>query len=81
MAKLFGRDYTRQELLERCGSIDQFGGAKKVTLADGDEAGVEAVLRGRLNIRFVVQDRYDSDPPAARDKNDLSAIGALAYKL
>ena len=45
------------------------------------EAGVEAVLRGRLNIRFVVQDRYDSDPPAARDKNDLSAIGALAYKL
>lgn len=44
MAKLFGRDYTRQELLERCGSIDQFGGGKRVTLADGDEAGVEAVL-------------------------------------
>jgi len=44
MAKLFGREYTRQELLERCGSIDQFGGAKKTVLANGDEAGVEAVM-------------------------------------
>jgi len=44
MAKLFGKEYTRQELLERCGDIDQFGGATKAVLADGDEAGVEAVL-------------------------------------
>ncbi len=44
MPRLFGREFTRQELLERCGDLDQFGGATKVVLADGDEAGVEAVL-------------------------------------
>ncbi len=55
MAKLFGRTFTKKELLERCGSIDQFGGAKKVTLADGDEAGVEAVLfRTGSGLSFTV---------------------------
>ncbi|MBM3501897.1 MAG: DUF4432 family protein [Armatimonadetes bacterium] len=44
MPRLFGKDWTRQELLERCGDVDQFGGATKATLADGDEAGVEAVF-------------------------------------
>ena len=44
MARLFGKEFTRQELLERCGDIDQFGGATKAVLADGDEAGVEAVF-------------------------------------
>jgi hypothetical protein len=44
MARLFGKELTRKELLERCGSIDQFGGATKAVLADGDEAGVEAVF-------------------------------------
>ena len=44
MARLFGKEFTRAELLERTGSVDQFGGAKRVILADGDEAGVEAVL-------------------------------------
>jgi len=55
MAKLFGRTYTRPELLERCGSVDQFGGAKRVLLADGDEAGVEAVLfRTGSGLSFTV---------------------------
>ncbi len=44
MARLFGKDFTRAELLERTGNLDQFGGAKKAVLADGDEAGVEAVF-------------------------------------
>lgn len=44
MAKLFGKDYTRQELLERVGDISQIAGVRKVTLADGKEKGVETYL-------------------------------------
>lgn len=44
MAKLYGRDYTRQELLERIGSIYQIAGVKEVRFADGYEDGVKAYL-------------------------------------
>src|SRR4030042_2749626 len=43
MAKLFGKNYTKSELLERVGDISQIGGARQVRLAGGPHEGVEAV--------------------------------------
>jgi len=47
------------------------------------EAGVEATLNQRiqLNLRMVVQHRYDSDVPAGRENSDLALISAFVYKL
>lgn len=42
MAHLYGRHYTRKELLEHVGDISQIAGIKKIMLADGSEKGVEA---------------------------------------
>ncbi len=44
MAKLFGNEYTRQELLRHVGSMDQVAGVRKVALDEGNEKGSEAVL-------------------------------------
>ena len=44
MPKLFGRSWTRSELMKHVGDIDQIGGARRVTLAEGNEAGCDAVL-------------------------------------
>jgi hypothetical protein len=43
MAHIFGKDYTRQELLQRVGSISQIAGARQIELRNGNEAGVRAV--------------------------------------
>jgi len=43
MAKLFGREYTKQELLQKVGSVAQLGGVRQVTLAEGNTAGSRAV--------------------------------------
>jgi len=45
------------------------------------EAGVEAALNARLDLRLVVQDRYDSKPPEGIDKNDVAVIGSLVCRL
>ena len=37
MATLYGRQWTREELLQRVGSIQQLAGVRLVTLADGKE--------------------------------------------
>lgn len=42
MPRLFGRSYSRTELLERVGDISQVGGVRRYALADGNERGVEA---------------------------------------
>jgi hypothetical protein len=42
MAKLFGEEYTRDELLRRIGDISQLGGVKAVELADGNGRGIRA---------------------------------------
>ncbi len=42
MAKLFGRRYSKEELLKRVGDISQLGGVKPIELADGNERGVRA---------------------------------------
>ncbi len=46
------------------------------------EAGVEAVLSQRiqLNLRMVLQHRYDSNVPEGRENSDLALISALVYK-
>lgn len=40
--RLYGKAYSKDELRERVGSIDQIGGVRRITLADGNESGVEA---------------------------------------
>lgn len=42
MVELFGRRWTRAELLERVGDVSQVGGARLVSFAEGPEAGVLA---------------------------------------
>lgn len=44
MARIFGKQYTRQELLQHVGRMDQLGGVRKVILDEGNEKGNEAVL-------------------------------------
>ncbi|NLN77932.1 MAG: aldose 1-epimerase family protein [Armatimonadetes bacterium] len=43
MALLYGKKYTKQELLDRVGDISQIGGARQIKLAGGTHEGVEAV--------------------------------------
>lgn len=43
MARLFGTDYTREELLRRVGDLSQLGGTRMVELHDGNQRGVRAV--------------------------------------
>lgn len=40
---LYGKKYSKKELLLRVGDISQIGGVKKVILADGNEEGVSAI--------------------------------------
>jgi len=44
------------------------------------EMGIETVLNSTLSLRVVAQDRYDSEPPAGLEDNDLALIAALVYK-
>jgi len=43
MAKLFGKEFTRPEILQRVGHISQLAGARLYELQEGMEAGVKAV--------------------------------------
>jgi len=43
MPELFGRKWTKAELLQRVGGIEQIAGAQAITLDDGNTAGCEAV--------------------------------------
>ncbi len=45
------------------------------------ELGAEASLNSRLSLRLVLQDKYDSQPAAGRERNDLSLIGGIGVKL
>ena len=42
MARLWGREWTREELEQRVGDVLQIGGVRLVELADGKERGVRA---------------------------------------
>ena len=55
MPTLFGRHWTRADLLERVGDISQLGGARLVHLAEGPETGVAvAELRTGSGLNFSV---------------------------
>lgn len=55
MPRLFGRDWTKADLLQHIGNIDQVGGAKRIMLVEGNTAGCEAVeFRTGTGLRFVV---------------------------
>ncbi len=55
MPRLYGRDWTKAELLKHIGRIDQVGGAQRVILAEGNCAGAEAVeFRTGSGLRFTV---------------------------
>jgi hypothetical protein len=55
MVELFGRRWTRAELLERVGDISQVGGARLVKFEEGPEAGVLAAeLRTGSGLAFSV---------------------------
>ncbi|MCK4323022.1 MAG: aldose 1-epimerase family protein [Armatimonadetes bacterium] len=43
MPKLFGQQYSRDELLRKVGSVDQLGGVRQITLADGKARASRAV--------------------------------------
>ncbi len=66
MAKLFGREYSRQELMQHVGSIDQVGGARLIKLADGNEADALAVLfRTGTGLSFIANANRGLDIVAA----------------
>jgi hypothetical protein len=55
MVELFGRRWSRADLLEHVGDISQLGGARLVTFADGPESGVLAAeLRTGTGLAFTV---------------------------
>lgn len=55
MATLYGKSFTREELLKRVGNISQIGGVTLCTLQDGPEAGVRvAEFRTGAGLSFVV---------------------------
>ena len=45
------------------------------------EIGVEAAMSERLNLRVVVQDKYDSTPAANAECNDVSLIAGVGLSL
>ncbi len=45
------------------------------------EAGIEAAVSSRVNLRLVVKDKYDSEPAADADENDISVVTALGIAL
>lgn len=55
MARLYGKDWTRETLLRRVGSVRQIGGAQPVVLDDGPERGVRAIeVSTGSGFRFTV---------------------------
>ncbi len=45
------------------------------------ELGAEAALNATLNLRLVLQDKYDSQPADDKEKNDLTIIAGVSVKL
>jgi hypothetical protein len=66
MPRLFGREYSRQELLERVGHISQIGGTRLYQLADGNQKGVCAIdFDTGTGFRFTVLPDRGMDISAA----------------
>ncbi len=56
--------------------LDDFGDYLMIA-----EVGAEAALNARLNLRIVLQDKYDSTPGAGLEKSDLSLIAGFSVSL
>jgi len=54
MAKLFGKEYTRQELLKKTGNLSQVTGLKEYTFNSGRAKGVDAIDVNAGNLQFTV---------------------------
>jgi len=55
MARIFGREFTRSELLQRVGHISQLAGVRPMRLEDGSEEGVRLIeVRTGSGFRFNV---------------------------
>jgi len=55
MARLFGREMSRKEILRRVGDLSQLGGVRLLRLEDGPEAGVRAIdFRTGSGLNFTV---------------------------
>jgi len=55
MARIFDREFTRSDLLQRVGDISQIAGVRQVTLEDGSEKGVQMIeARTGTGFRFNV---------------------------
>jgi uncharacterized protein DUF4432 len=55
MVELFGRQWTRPELLKHVGDVSQLGGARLLTLSEGPESGVQvAEIRTGSGLAFSV---------------------------
>lgn len=88
MVKLFGRNYSKAELLERVGDMSQLGGITQVELADGAERGVRALLfRTGSGLSFtVVVDRgmdiylAELDGAPLSWKSPTGAVNRLYYE-
>lgn len=66
MTQLFGRNWTRRELMERVGDISQLGGIRTATLNDGNQNGVRVVeVCTGTGLRFTVLPDRGMDISAA----------------
>lgn len=45
------------------------------------ELGAEAAMTTKVSLRVVLQDKYNSEPGAGKDQNDLTLIAGVSYKL
>jgi len=54
MAKLFGKEYTREELLKRTGNMSQVGGLSEITYRSGRAKGVDAIDVNAGDLKFTV---------------------------
>ena len=54
MASIFGREYSRAEVLRKVGNISQLGGVETVELQDGRAQGVKAVRVRTGPLAFTV---------------------------
>ena len=70
MARLFGKNFTRKELLDRVGDISQLGGARQSKLVGGMEDGVDVVefrTGSGLNFTAVPGGLWISASPSSTD--------------
>ncbi len=54
MAKLFGKDYSREELLKKTGNLNQVCGLKEYTFNSGRAKGVDAIDVDAGDLKFTV---------------------------